>query len=205
MGVDAEMFARTKKKITKGKALSLAYELGSAFGHQRFWIFKDRESPRHCLKIVNEFDQDGDTIYPEKGETFIRVYPATRFYGRGYERGDLPFLIMLAEWLELKIPDCEVWYGGDSSGICATRFDREARTELFRYFCEVNHQPYVRGFGDVIGSPNSPSCDLCKVPMIQNGFGGGYSGFYCSGCGEELESRDGGITFRRPVNENAAR
>lgn len=201
MGIDAEMFVRTKAKITKEQVRDLAYHLGSAFGADRFWIFKDRGEgipPRHCLEIVNKYDQDGPTIKPEKGETFIRVHPATRYYGEGYERGDLPFLIMLAEWLERNIPGGEVWYGGDSSGVCAEKFDKRARKRYLDLYCKVGHHPYSGAFDTDHGDGvKAPICKFCWKKMRRYGWGKNYAPFHCSGCGESVVTRDGGKTFEK--------
>lgn len=183
MGIDAEMFVRTKEPVTQEQVKSWAYHLGSSFGSNRFWIW--HEDKRHCLQIVDEYKQDGDSIYPEPGETFIRVYPATRYYDKGYERGDLPFLIMLAEWLEKIIPGAEVWYGGDSSGYLASKFDEDARGRMFLYFCEVAHHPYHNGYSRIFAKFSVPVCPLCEVPMTSLGGGGDRTFYECTGCGQK--------------------
>lgn len=190
MGVDAEMFVRTKEHVTPEQVRSWAYHLGASFGPDRFWIW--HEDKRHCLMLVDEYEQDGDTIYPEEGETFIRVFPATRYYGKGYERGDISFLIMLAEWLERVIPGAEVWYGGDSSGCCASKFDKPERERMMAYFCEVAHHPYNRGFSYIFRNSAPPLCPLCDVNLIENGGGQGKAFLYCEGCGQQAISYSDG-------------
>src|SRR5262245_24008844 len=100
MGIDAEMFVRTSQPLDSHVVRELAWELAEAFGADRFWIFNPAKTEsgyeRRALEIVDKWEQDGDTIYPERGEQFIAVAPATRYYGVGYERGDLPFLVGLA-------------------------------------------------------------------------------------------------------------
>lgn len=194
MGVDAEMFVRTKAEITEVEVRTLAYRLGEAVGHDNLWIFKNPSfgEPRHCMQIVPEYTQDGPTITPEKGETFIQVYPATRYYGEGYERGNLPLLIMIAEWLEENIKDGEVWYGGDSSGVEAKKFDKKAREKLFKFFAKEGHRGYTTFFDKDKGGP---LCNMCLVRMDQYGFGPNYASYYCPGCGENTVTHDGGKTF----------
>lgn len=199
MGIDAEMFVRTRARITVDQVRDWAYRLGSTFGAESFWIFKREGEPvRHCLQIVDEYTQDGPTLKPEKGETFIRVYPATRYYGEGYERGNLPLLIAVAEWLERNIPHAKVWYGGDSSGVEATAFDAKARRHLMRHFCDQGHEPYERAFdsdhGDGIAAP---LCKCCWKKMKRYGWGPKYAAFICNGCGENTLTRDGGQTFEQ--------
>lgn len=207
MGIDAEMFVRTKAKVTPDQARGWAVSAAQAFGHDRFWIFKREKTDlekRHCMEIVREYTQDGPTIKPKKGETFIQVYPATRYYGPGYERGDLPFLIMLAEWLEETIPGAEVWYGGDSSGVEAVKFDWDARRTLFKHFCENAHRPYRGAFNGLRSSgkdaPKLPFCGFCGVPMNQYGFGKEYASYGCDGCGGGTETHDGGKTWTEKID-----
>lgn len=200
MGVDAEMFVRTKVKITEEQVRTLAYRMGEAFGHDNLWIFKnpDHGESRHCMQIVPEYTQDGPTIQPGKGETFIQVYPCSRYYGEGYERGNLPLLIMIAEWLEANIPGGEVWYGGDSSGVEAKKFDKKAREKLFKFFAKGGHRNYTTFFDK---KADGPLCNMCFVRMDQYGFGQNYASYYCAGCGENTMTRDGGKTFEAK-NEN---
>lgn len=64
------------------------------------------------------------------------------YYGVGYERGDLPLLIRIAEWLEVRLPGCQVLYGHDSDGETYP-FDAAARAKLRRYYENVGHRPYA--------------------------------------------------------------
>ena len=190
MGIDAEMFVKTKKVHSEDEVLRLAYRICEAFGHKRFLISKDSTfGPHHALSIIDEYEQDGDTLYPENDEQFIRVHLCTRYYGIGYERGDLPLLISIAEWLEINIPG-EVWYGGDSSGVIAEPFNRNVRDELFRHFAACGHSPYRAGWNS-IGDGGSQYCEFCHHDMDQNGFGKNYMAFICFGCGERRAYRDG--------------
>ena len=201
MGVDAEMFIKIKGRdnwLTEQKIISLAYDVGECFGSDRFWIWENGWSTSRAIELVAPHDgkdehpeltgkvvylQDGDPIFAEEDEQFVRVYPATRYYGREYERGDLPFLLILAEWLERKIPQGELWYGGDSSGCIAEPFDKEARENLFMHFVKVGHRPYNTFFGE--GLPRA-ICEFCGgIPMMNNGGGQGYLFNTCNGCGNK--------------------
>lgn len=191
MGIDAEMFVRTKEPITKETVLDLAWQLGSSFYCYNFWIEKDGDHIHHILEIVDFYDQDGPDIHPEPGETFIKVYLTGRYYGEGYERGNLPLYIAIAEWLEHKIPGGEVWYGGDSSGVIARPFDKKYRESLFRHFIENGHRPYTGSFSSLTSnSKYACFCHFCQKPMLQLGFGPNYSKFHCYGCDANKEVRD---------------
>lgn len=208
MGVDAEMFVRTFARVDEARVRELAWEVAEAFGADNFWIWKDGYSgDRRALTLITEYEQDGDTIYPAEGETFIQVSPATRYYGPGYERGDLPFLIGLADWLERRIPGAHVWYGGDSSGRCAEPFGKAERETMLAHFAEYGHCPYVgdprTGNTDslaVFGRPDKwarRSCDFCEQPMTRYGWGGdNYAAVSCAGCGRDESTHDGGATWR---------
>lgn len=195
MGIDAEMFVRTRAPITEDFVRRLGYELGRSFGRDRFWIsragqYDDQPHYRGAAAVVEKYEQDGDDIVPEPGETFIRIYPTTRYYGAGYERGDLPFLIMLAWWLESKVPGGAVWCGGDSSGVCAEPFGVKERADLWAHFLSNAHEPY-NGFGR---SEERIVCPDCVEPMVQYGSGGGWTMHVCDGCGWRRESQDGVVT-----------
>lgn len=196
MGIDAEMFVRTKAKVTKEEVREWAYRLGEAFGPDNFWIWKDKDRIRHCLELTGVYHQDGPEIKPEHGEVFIQVHPATRYYGRGYERGNLPFLAAIAEWLEANIPGAEVWYGGDSSGVEAKKFNRAARQKLLQHFYKYGHSPYHR-FDGLLSKDGleAPLCKCCWKKMRQFGWGQNYAAFNCDGCGESTVTKDGGKTF----------
>jgi hypothetical protein len=189
MGIDAEMFIKTKIKFTDKELKRLAYELASSFGAERFFIDRDKKwEGQHCLNFIDKYEQDSPiTIYPKAKEFFINVNLGTRYYGVGYERGDLPFIISVTEWLEYKIPNCEVWYGGDSSGIEAIHFNAVERKKLFTHFVNLNHAPYLGHFD----GEHKEWCEFCEEPMLQYGFGGTYSAFRCTGCNFKFEIRNG--------------
>lgn len=190
MGVDAQMLVRTYQSFTPAEVRALAVDLCEAFGPERFWIFKDWDNEdgttgRHALHLTAKYEQDGDDITPDSGETFIEVEPATRYYGAGYERGDLPFLIAVAQWLESRIPDARIFYGGDSSGACAEVWDAEARAVAFAHFCKVGHKPYCGGWDMFAARGHVLRCGFCAVDMIATGGGPDRSFYYCPGCDDK--------------------
>jgi len=193
MGIDARMFVRTSKPVTDEEIRDLAYRLVEGIGPKHFFL--DREGrygvPRHALSRLTEFDQDGPTLYPGRGETFIGVHLAGRYYGPGYERGDLPVILVVATWLEAAVPGAEMWYGGDSSGATAAPFGPTERAALFEHFVHVGHRPYDQGFGLFCGDGSPPPiCEFCARPMFDFGGGGGRTFFSCGGCGIQVQRRD---------------
>lgn len=177
MGVDAEMFVRTRETVTDDQLRRWAFELKEGFGDV-IWRKSTGSYVSHGLERVVEYEQDGPTIKPLAGETFIRVNLFCRYYGPGYERGPATDLIAVGQWLEGKIPGAEVWYGGDSSGRVASVFDKSAREALWQHFLEFGHRPYHQFFGH----GKELICDFCKEPAIEHMWGRGKVGFSCHGC-----------------------
>lgn len=198
MGVDAQMFIRTRLTLNECEVRCLAYKLAEAVGGHHF-IHEPLLPPdydrhgRGCLRRIEIYSQDGQDIEPDPGETFIEVVLSGRFYGAGYERGNPFVYLAVAEWLERNVPDCAVWYGGDSSGICATLFDAAARKALIDHWASCGGEPYRRHFDESNHAP-APFRPVSKAygrPMVRNGSGNAYAGFYCPASGERQEWRDG--------------
>lgn len=205
MGIDARIFVRTMKQITDDEIKRLSFEIGCAFGAQRFFRWRNH----HNISRIKRIEQDGPPEDPDPGETMLEVHVSTRYYGPGYERGDLPFLVMVAEWLERRIPECEVWYGGDSSGVCAAPFGPEERSEMLDHFASPHGRDYFSSgnplfSGAIAGSTDHPICKLCNEPMPQYGYGGMGSkrGMWsCGGCGSRVKRTETGELVEMEANE----
>lgn len=136
-----------------------------------------REAGGQVGMTTQVYTQDGPPILSKPGEQFIEVHLWTRFYGPGYERGDWPAIRATSEWLERHIPGCEVYYGGDSSGICAAHLDGPAREHLTTHYLTHGHEPYRGGRG------SAPiHCDFCLRGMHDVGGGQGRRFWRCDGC-----------------------
>jgi len=152
----------------------------------------------------SEYHEDSDKpMKARDGECLLEVSLAGRYYGEGYERGDILTYCSIAEWFEVHIPKCEVWYGGDSSGVVAQRFDEERRRRLRRHLYSTEGRAYfnrdwmTRAGGD---GCQPPPCGMCpKRGYLGSQFGtgnhGGWAAFHCSGCGKSVETSDGGKTW----------
>lgn len=210
MGIDARMFVRLRRSspLSEQEIRQTAARMAATLGHRHFLIRRESSyrGPRHALSLVETvgelradgydleetqwlglpsdrqvWTQDGDDIVAEPGEQMIEVNLWTRYYGEGYERGDWLTIRATAEFLEHVLPDCEVWYGGDSSGICAERFDTAARSRLHAHFLDHGHEPYRSFFGR--GQP-AETCEFCAArPMADVGGGRGSTFWSCNGCG----------------------
>jgi hypothetical protein len=143
--------------------------------------------------------QDGDTIFAADGEWFLEVSLWTRYYGVGYERGDLMTICAVAEWVEANIPTAVVYYGGDSSGVEAEPFNAAAREKLKQHFYSQNGRDYFDH--DWFGkgpAPRPAPCGLCipgEPRFNQHGSGPSFIAVNCAGCGKSFESRDNGATW----------
>ena len=192
MGIDAMMFVRTKTKITPDDLRRLSFRMCSALGAENF--FHGYPPNCHALEFCKIWEQDGPDINSENGETFVDVHLYTRYYGPGYERGDFPLIAATAEWLERNIKGSEVWYGGDSSGVCAKKFDKKVREEFWKHFCGEHGADYRTD------RESGPECRLCLENMTRYMWSGDSGGGYCChGCGQKLETRDGGKTYFEPT------
>lgn len=201
MGVDAQMLVKTRRALSENAVHALALDLAEAFGPEKFYLNREADDygdgshypAHHALSIVDKFEQDGDTIFPSPGEQFIEVHTWHRYYGVGYERGDLPTYIGIAEWLERRIPGCAVFYGGDSSGICAEPFDAASRAALMDHFAKVGHKPYRGGWDR---ERDGPLCDFCRIQMQRCGWGPEWAAWSCAGCGDKWERRGEGPAYK---------
>lgn len=209
MGIDAEMFVRTRTKIPDDQLREIGRRLCAMFGYDRFSFgrtyaamnlrFENETEEdlraRHVIYPVATWDQDGPEIVPDPGEFFYKLAIRTRYYGVGYERGDAIFLLALAEALEHLIPPGEVWYGGDSSGVCAAPFNKRERAALREHFFAYDHAPYSRHVNEYMTSDKfddmaPPRCSLCQHDMQRYGFGNEYASYSCE-CGERVVMRGG--------------
>ena len=207
MGIDAEMFVKLGRKITSEEVLEAARSLAEAIGPDHFFLAKPglygtNHPGHHALSLEKEIHQDSSeepTIKPKRGESFIRVHLWTRYYSPGYERGNWPIIASVAEWLQRRFPDGEVWYGGDSSGVEFQQMTPSYLNEVWTHFASYGHSPYQQSFDngmlDRDGQKRPPPCELCKTHLIRNGWGPSYGAYFCGSCGLSLVTRDNGKTF----------
>lgn len=210
MGVDAEMFARIKGRenwIAEGDVRGLSYKLASTIGHDWFLITEGTDwagSPHHhALSIIKPYggesyeddadligkviwSQDGEPIIAGEDEQFVRAHLMSRYYGPDYARGNWPVLRMTALWMRQNLGG-EVWYGGDSGGICAEPLTEARLADLDRFFLANGRRPYSRYESPVFGNrEHKPTCRVCDVEMIDTGGGRGQVFWICDGCGARV-------------------
>lgn len=201
MGIDAEMLVRTRYDFNEEELKNWRFELHDAFSSA---VWASRKWNTRALAEIDVYEQDGPDVHPEPGERFLSVALSGRYYGPAYERGPLPDFIAIAEWLERRIPEAVVWYGGDSSGVAIRPFGKAEREHLFAHFVQHGHLPYGgdprKGETDKLARfageelPTPPVCDFCGIPMRRYMWGGKFSsaaGYSCVGCDSAVTTEDG--------------
>lgn len=145
MGVDAIM--RVEADISDEELRELCFKAGCTFGSNRFWI-EHKSGQRAFTRTEHGFE----------------VQWMQRYYGEGYERGDIFFVINLAEFFEYHIGRCRIFYGGDFSDDMV-ELHSEERRKLKKHSFRVGRLPYIRSDGLPLMSGNIPGpiCDFCNV------------------------------------------
>jgi hypothetical protein len=196
MGVDAVMMVQApSSEVTDDRIVEWSYKLGAAFGFERFLVY--RLDGRRALTRADEDDIRCYNVRERPGWTTLRVNIFSRYYGPGYERGDLPFLLALARFLEDIVPASYILYGSDS-GDTLEYFGRDEQEDLWDHFVSVQYEPYHRAFTPLSGQA-PPSCGFCgDVPMSNHGGGAGVEFYECHGCGLRLKQFSDGHTQEVP-------
>jgi hypothetical protein len=180
--------------ITAGPRPCRAIELTNS----RYPLDDDSDVPPEYRAPGLAWTQDGNPICARPGETFLKVNLWTRYYGPGYERGDILTICAVAEWCELNLQPCEIWYGGDSSGVLAKPFGAAERTAMRTHLYSKSGRDYFSHYQRAGSFPTPAPCALC-VPgenrFNRHGWGNNYVAVNCGGCGREFESRDGGESW----------
>lgn len=196
MGIDAEMIVGCPDTLTKCEVKRIAFELGCSFQANSgpLWITKEH----HCVSLLNG-DLDNFTYLAKQLPdaeyvSLLRVHLSGRYYGIGYERGYLPSYIVIAEWLERRLPGCRVFYGGDYDAPLEL-FDKAKRDELFNHYVKFNRMPYLTAWGQDEADIANPICAFCEEKMVRYGYGSSYASFSCHGCGDKKVTRDSGVTW----------
>lgn len=184
MGVDAEMFVLLHQPITDAQLIDAAYRLAEAVkGNAFFFSRNDDLEKGERRRALNRLSEDDHWLKPSIDGDWLRVPLWGRYYGPGYERGDLWQYIAIAEWIERNL-HATVYYGGDSGG-CEqmVAFDKAYRQELISHWADKGGTPYYQtGWGRSAGVA-APICPLCEHPATQYGSGGSFASWTCDACG----------------------
>lgn len=193
MGVDAEMVIRLECKPSREDVLRWSWSLCESIGAEHFWL--DAAEGRSALLWLDDADEDADLHAPYGAGLYVQTF--MRYYGEGYERGDLLVICAIAEWAEQNIPGASVEYGGDCND-SLTPFGRERREQLRAHLYGHAGRAYYKDRPSEPSYPKPPRCGICKPsgPEFHRcGFGANYCAVSCAGCGKSWTSHDHGATF----------
>jgi len=192
MGLDATIYVYSPKILTEREITRLSYEICECYGHGEFMVNNPTEQKKrptwpahHAFTTLESQDWgDWDFLSDEIKKnlthgvgTMLTLHYFGRYYGVGYERGDLPKILSVLNWVRLRIHNSTVFYGGD--GDCA-EFTEDEGHELFNHFVFKGHRPYLEGWAHEGGE--SPECPMCKEQMGEYGWGPDETRFQCFGC-----------------------
>lgn len=200
MGIDARMLIILPYIPTAAQIALWSWDIAAALSADKFMVPAITSAEAYDKEELTGkiWYQDGPSIQAKENEFFLSVNLWSRYYGVGYERGDLIGLISVAEWIERNIPDSTVFYGGDSSGVCAEPWNKEEREKLLSHFMGEHGRDYYSSFGTLDRSSYSPpGCANCVPERSQrrHGWGGEFAAYYCPGCGKSQETHDSGKTW----------
>ena len=197
MGVDAQMLVQLSQPITDDQLIDASYRLAEACGKaDTFWLSSDEDLARGDIRralnrIGHEDEEDEYRLWgiAHRDGLWLWVSLKGHYYGPGYERGDVWAFVAIAEWLERNLPECVVYYGGDS-GERLDVFDRTARERLVAHWADKGGRPYYAGEGSYrdggwsVSGPHAlrPTCPLCQHKATQYGSGCRVASWTCDGC-----------------------
>lgn len=220
MGIDAKMLVVvTGQEPTEAEVKLWSARLAREVGQEHF--YQNRNTGNGALTLTEDYSdsessppgksywQDGPTLHAKAGETYLEVHLWTRYYGKGYERGNLMAICATAEWIEMNVPNSRVLYGSDSSGVCAEPFGEEERRELKRHAYSTYGRDYFKPYRaedqEFFPTEMVAECKLC-VPQyyqpVRYGFGKDWASYACAVCGLRRETRDAGKTWTEVKKES---
>jgi hypothetical protein len=189
MALDIDIVIKRKNRPSDKDLRELQYHLMHRFGMDTFrMIGEDGAERKRFVDVV----EGGD------GTFGIRLFLRSRYYERGYERGDGLRAAMMLLYLIRAYPDAEVWYGSDGVEEYGEDFfdqyDEQKALQLLYHSLDVGRLPYLREMDEVLNAEDrteSPVCSFCGIPMIRTNMNPESASFFCAGCGEELKLTGG--------------
>lgn len=190
MGVDAEMVVRLLHPLSDDELIDASYRLMEACDKSDDFFVSDDEAIARgeYRRALNRIGADEDSEYRSYGVAkpdghWFWLSLWGRYYGPGYERGNLWRYIAIAEWLEHNYPGCAVFYGGDS-GETLKPFTVAERSRLIAHWADKGGRPYYADprWADGQREDLRPTCPLCQKKATQYGSGGTFASWTCDGC-----------------------
>jgi ribosomal protein S27E len=185
MGIDIKLFVKTKKKFEEAELRHLNYRFMEAttlgYGNK----------PISLVDKENYYFTNDDNFYYEI-DTF------TRYYSKGYARGDWAEISMTINWLRYNFFPCEILYGGDSSDDIPILTEEE-QEELNKYWYESGRLSYRQS--EPQNELFAQKCPNCDEKMTQYMWSGGNGEINCLGCRYTLKTEDQGKTWQEKTKE----
>jgi hypothetical protein len=100
----------------------------------------DVDFSRELLELAGQppgapvWQPDGPLLVGRPEEQFVCVLLLERYFFFDYPQGDWPRIERVVKWLRLHVPDGEIWYGGDSSGVEFRSLTRDLCERLTDFF-----------------------------------------------------------------------
>lgn len=215
MGVDARILIKItnpKSHLDAKQLRQLSAQLSNVIGHEHFFLRP--EDNRHAISFVIDnngeypdeyeeihgvpFDPNGPAnfgqdsaedpdIVAEPNEQFLEVHVWSRYYGEHYARGDWKTLSWTLMWCFFNIKDCEVWYGGDSSGVLMEQMTPDRMTEMTKFYLTSGNDTYWANTKTIF------KCEFCTCGVINSGGGGNIKYWHCDSCGSQWVTQNGTI------------
>jgi hypothetical protein len=103
------------------------------------------------------------------------IYGLCRYYGTGYERGSLPYIINVLRFLKDYFDgNIKLFYGGDHQDE-VDPWTPELENGLWQHFVKHGHAPYLR-------YDENHRCPQCDGPMWPQTWSRGKHYYTCQGC-----------------------
>ena len=149
MPVDVLIYAEVDQRPGEQELRELDRRLKAAHATWRvYWPIDVDDLGRTWITLEDElavFPEDVKDMQLPPTRRLIEVNLWTPTYERGYERGDLPTHVRIAEFLERELPGCRVWHTNDASCEYGLRlWPAEVRADELAYYRRVGHEPYDR-------------------------------------------------------------
>jgi hypothetical protein len=147
MGLDAQMLFRSTRRLRDDELAKLNHDLvRTLYQPLRLRGYEDqlKAAPIHHTAPDDTGIGPGENRIPPEhrpGEWYW-VHIGGRYYGIGYEVGDIWGFIGVAEWIEFRIEGAQVWYGSDVDDFLSP-FPKGLREQLAKHFFAVGHGEFA--------------------------------------------------------------
>ena len=147
MGLDAQMLFRSPRRLGDEELARLNHDLVRTLYYPLgLWSYAE-QLKAEPIKHTSAYDTGigpGEKRIPleHRAGEWYWIQLRGRYYGIGYENGDIWGFIGVAEWIEFRIAGAQVWYGSDADDFLRP-FPKSLRVELAAHFFEVGHGEFA--------------------------------------------------------------